>query len=158
MNLFLQILLQCLLIIFLAWLFWDYRGSGFREFYIPKLRTRKLYGVSDKTFQRWLERFMPYYAPKWKGRKKISVFERALILLVLGDPKEFPTLNLSIIISMVEENEKEDFSAAKYRTLHGIVPELKTRFAGMKTFPPRIAQQIYLIAKGELDPQEPYAF
>lgn len=150
MNLFL-ILLGLLFILFLAVLIY----ISIRD--LSKGEIVRFFKVDNKTLQKWLDNQMPDFAAEWKARKKFSWQEKSLMIHTLGNPMKFPAMNIKQILFKLEDEEKEDLPAAKYRLFHKLVPNIKSRFAGMSTFPPRIAQQLYLIAKGDPDHLELYA-
>jgi hypothetical protein len=118
--------------------------------YYSKAKIRDQFRVSDKTFQRWLDRLMPTYAYTWKTSRKISSLDYFRIIGVLGDPSKFPTLNKVGIILRVAAIEKEELPAAFYRSLKKAM-RMHTReleLVGMCIFPPKIAQQLFEMAKG----------
>jgi hypothetical protein len=118
--------------------------------YYSKADIRAPFQVSDKTFQRWLDRLMPAYALTWKSSKKISGLDYFRIREVLGDPSKFPTLNKVGIMLRVAAIEKEELPAAFYRSLRKAMRmhTQELELVGMCIFPPRIAQQLFQMAKG----------
>ncbi len=126
-----------------AWLFKSFKRVNVRKPTFTKKKLRKLYGISDKTFNKWILLFCindSFVYEVYLSKRKFTKEEYQYIVGLLGTPSvETPVLNKNQIA-----NPDGEASGDVYRSLRksiikqGIIP-IKI-YDELRVFPPNIAQ------------------
>lgn len=121
---------------------------------VSKKQITDAYNISDKTFLKWLNQLMPNYVTKWKlSIGGVSLADKWLIEKTLGDPETLSAMNRAEIIAEIKKDQ--NLPKADYRFLREnlLGSNLPIQLIGLSTFPPKAAQWLLMLAKGEPNAQ-----